>query len=280
MTLSQSSARLAWLALAGVAVFLAAEFVLDLTAWGQTWDDVSYLEARQLPVAMRDACDTLLRIIRIPFILMAMILIIAIAAARRYVFMGIVTVGAVGAAIVSAEVTKLITPRPDLSPEFTMLVDNAGANTFPSGHATIAAALTIALVIVVSPRWRGWTAAFGFAFTAAISGSTVIAGWHRPSDAIGGVALALAWLAAGGFLLIRFRGVPSPSWPLRWPMLLGGLTALGAVMVVIVLAAGITGSSMRAFVLAEIAIIAWVAVVFASLPMAMKGVDITRPRHK
>lgn len=75
-----------------------------------------------------------------------------------------------------------------------------GGGSFPSGHATIAAALTLALVAALPARWRAAAKVFALPVVAAFALATVIAGWHRPSDAVAGVLLALAahlvWLAA------------------------------------------------------------------------------------
>jgi hypothetical protein len=64
---------------------------------------------------------------------------------------------------------------------------------FPSGHATAAMALAVALVIVVSPRLRPLAALCGTAFALAVSFSIVALGWHFPSDVVGGYLLATGW---------------------------------------------------------------------------------------
>lgn len=261
------------LAAAGIAVFLVAELVLDLTAWGQTWDDSALLEARLLPEAVWDTCDSLLRIIRIPSIVVVLAACIAIAAARRQLLTGFVAVMSFGAAIVAAEAIKFITPRPDLVPDLTFLVDNAGANTFPSGHATIATALGMGLILVASPRWRPWVAAAVFVFTSLMACSTVIAGWHRPSDAIGGMAFATAWMALGGWLLARLRAAPVAQGDSRLPVILSLGWAALATAAIMILSLTTSSGFLAAFATAEITIIAIAGAAVGAYALTLRRVD-------
>ena len=64
---------------------------------------------------------------------------------------------------------------------------------FPSGHATAAMALAIALVVVVPARLRPLAAAVGVSFALGVSFSIVSLGWHLPSDVAGGFLLATGW---------------------------------------------------------------------------------------
>lgn len=269
------SASRHFFALAGgaLAVFLGAELVLDLTPWGQEWDDSALLEARLLPEAVWDTCDTLLRVIRIPSILAVTAACLAIALVRQQVLTGIVVVVAMGAAVVSAEAIKFLTPRPDLAPTFTLMVDNAGANTFPSGHATIAAALCLGTILVAAPRWRSWLSTVGFVLIGVVGCSTVIAGWHRPSDAIGGIAFATVWMALAGLALALVRGAKVETRPSRLPLVVSAvLAALGAA-VVVVLARTLPGGIPLAFPSAEIAIIATALAAMTSFALCLREVD-------
>src|SRR4051794_33874780 len=61
-----------------------------------------------------------------------------------------------------------------------------GAPAFPSGHSTAAMSLALALVIVAPRAWRPVAAAGGALFALAIGFCLVAAGWHYPSDVVGG----------------------------------------------------------------------------------------------
>ncbi len=80
---------------------------------------------------------------------------------------------------------------------------------FPSGHATAAMTLSLALVMIVPRSYRPLAAVLGTLFTLAVSFSILILAWHFPSDVVGGYLVATAWglvtLAA-----LRYAGE-------RWP---------------------------------------------------------------
>ncbi len=68
-----------------------------------------------------------------------------------------------------------------------------GPEGFPSGHATTVVAMALAWSLVVPPRSRKATLAVGAGVTGAVCWAVVVARWHYPSDALGGVLVALTW---------------------------------------------------------------------------------------
>ncbi len=72
-----------------------------------------------------------------------------------------------------------------------MLDNQIDAAAWPSGHATGAAALALA-VWVLMPHTRR----YGIAFAGAMGVAVVSLNWHYPSDALGGYLVAGAWTAA------------------------------------------------------------------------------------
>ena len=112
---------------------------------------------------------------------------------RRWViFLATTMVGA----LVLDDVVKGLVDRP--RPTFRPLVEAAGSS-FPSGHATTAAALCAAVAYLVTRRrsWRPsvtiWTVAIGLAVLIAFS--RVYLGIHWPTDTLGGLALGGFWTA-------------------------------------------------------------------------------------
>lgn len=98
--------------------------------------------------------------------------------------------GVVGTAVVvgsglAAQGLKELLSRPDLD-----VAGTGSHNSFPSGHVAVATGLVVAFLFVLPAGARLWLALPGAAVIAAIGTATVIAGWHRPSDVIGGVLLA------------------------------------------------------------------------------------------
>jgi hypothetical protein len=120
----------------------------------------------------------------------------------------------IAGSILTAEVLKkLILPRPALdgdAPPWLL------ANIFPSGHTTIAVATAVAFVLVVPYRLRGPAALVGGFYAAGLGASTLEAGWHRTSDAVGAVFLVLGMALWACGILVWWRGVGDP--PERHPM--------------------------------------------------------------
>lgn len=63
--------------------------------------------------------------------------------------------------------------------------------SFPSGHVAVTTALVLGLLSVLPPRRLRWSAVPAVALTAGTALSTIAVGWHRPSDAIGGLLVAV-----------------------------------------------------------------------------------------
>src|SRR2546421_1707490 len=73
------------------------------------------------------------------------------------------------------------------------LVSPIHSPSFPSGHATAAMSLALAVVLVAPRAWRPLAAAVGGAFAVGVGLSVVIETWHYPSDVVGGFLLATGW---------------------------------------------------------------------------------------
>jgi len=117
---------------------------------------------------------------------------------------------AVGAvAVIAAELAKhVFLVRAETGA--TNLLDNS----FPSGHATVAAAAAFAVFLVSPPRWRPLAAVLGGAFSALTGVLLVIQQWHRPSDVVAAFMLVAACGCLGGIALLLW-GVPATTQPAR-----------------------------------------------------------------
>src|SRR4051812_2331380 len=82
---------------------------------------------------------------------------------------------------------------------------------YPSGHATAAMTLSLALVIIVPRAFRPLVATLGTIFTIAVSFAVLILAWHFPSDIVGGFLVATAW----GLVTFAALGVLNERWPER-----------------------------------------------------------------
>lgn len=122
-----------------------------------------------------------------------------------------------GSAVGLALVMKLFfnRPRPELWPR---LITEHGAS-FPSGHATAAAALaTFAAVLLWHSAWRWPTVILGGVYAGLMGYSRLVLGVHLPTDVLAGWLTGVASvLAAYSVLGGRLRRVPAvadaPSTP-------------------------------------------------------------------
>ena len=86
--------------------------------------------------------------------------------------------------------------------------------SWPSGHSTAAAALALAVLFIAPIGWRALVGLAGAAFAGAMAASVVILGWHFPSDALGGVAIAGAGACVAAAVVSRPAAttVPQNRW--------------------------------------------------------------------
>ena len=252
---------------------------------GQRWDDRALLGGLLASDEARRVLTSALHGIRISTLILMVALLIVIGLIRHRIATAILVAMAFGASIASAEVLKFVLPRRDLAPELNAYVDNGNIDTYPSGHATIAMAFALALIVVSSPRYRTAVAAFGMVWAATVPMMALAAGWHRPSDVLGGMALALMWLGGATALSVsRFGSVgraPDSSRLTAWI----GVGAL--VMCAVGLGAWISlgtasnvpvGGGFAAFVIAEIAIALAAVATVGGFAYLVRGVTFDRQR--
>ncbi len=124
------------------------------------------------------------------FTLWAVLLIaFALSHGRRRVALAVACV--MGFAPLTAETLKPLLAHPHAQIGYTYI----GPASWPSGHATAAAALVLCAVLV-APVWlRPAVVALGGVFAVAVGCSLLILAWHMPSDILGGYLVASLWMA-------------------------------------------------------------------------------------
>ncbi len=157
---------------------------------GQHLDDDALL-GRSLNYRVQEATQRLLNSIDVSSLVLVGGAIVVLAITRAQLRLGVAAAVLIGGATGTAELLKRILTRPALTGPARL-----ATASFPSGHTAVAASLALGVVLVVPPRWRGVTAVAGTGYAVAVGAATVTAGWHRPSDAIAGLLLAVAWAAA------------------------------------------------------------------------------------
>lgn len=203
--------RVKWLVGLAIAALTLVFVIYGLavrTVWGRLVDNAA-LGGRlnQPPQVVGDSLD-LLSTISLTSLIISGAAILLIAIARQRLRLGL----AAGAVILGANVTTQLLKRVIFDrPELVGLSDPYTNNSLPSGHATVAMSLVMALILVMSQRRRVIAAILGGAYALAIGSATVTAGWHRPSDGMTAYCITTAWTAIAAAALIHWRGVSGPE---------------------------------------------------------------------
>lgn len=178
-----------------IVLSLASWIGLALTYWlwvrteaGQKLDQSAY-DGRPRGRA-HDAAGNLLATIDIASLAIAIGVLMIIALLRHREVLAILAAAVVVGSVLITEVLKhFVLERPNL-------LGPAGAayeNSFPSGHATIAFSIGVAAILVAPPRLRRPTIALALLYGVVIGIATIAAGWHRPSDVVGGILVVSGW---------------------------------------------------------------------------------------
>ncbi|WP_456695007.1 phosphatase PAP2 family protein [Aeromicrobium sp. P5_D10] len=202
-------------ALAGAVILFGLVAVCLNSAGGQDWDD----SAMRTVVAGR---DTQLKVLSVlGYISIGAIVVVVAGCALVALLRGKVQL-AIGAIIViaGANVTTQLLKQTLLTrPDF----DLGTLNSLPSGHTTVAASAVGAALLVAPRLARPLIATVGGLVTTLTGASTIVAGWHRPSDVVAALAVSLIWTAA----VAAYLSGPSQSF---MPSALGALAGCAAAL--------------------------------------------------
>lgn len=200
-------------------------------------------------IAGRDTRLTLLSVlgyVSIGAIFLVSVCCVAVAAIRGQfkVAVGAVVV-IVGANLTTQVLKRVVLERPDFG--------LGTHNSLPSGHTTVVASLVAALILVSPPRLRPVIAAVG-SFAIGITGlSTIVAGWHRPSDVAASVMISLGWMAVA---CLVSGGKRAPVFGSGIAAVIGsGGALLGLVMIGVRPLTGWDGFALAASVLGSVAVL-------------------------
>jgi len=182
--------------------FAVLYFVFVRTHGGQLIDQLAYDGADFGQRKVAPFANALLDVLPAVAGVLGLVVTAAITIARRNWATAVVALGAAGASALTTQLLKLVfLDRPDLN------VEGYAANSFPSGHTTVAAAAALAVFLVASPAARPHVARWGAAFMILAGLSTLANGWHRPSDAIAALLVVAFWgCIAGAVITVLRRG--------------------------------------------------------------------------
>ncbi len=210
------------------------------TASGQQVDELAFAGAQHGQGRLWAVAEPVLDVVSVAFVVIAIGAAMLVAVVRRRWVLAVQVAALVVGANVTTQLLKhQLLERPDLLPGWN------GPNTLPSGHTTVAASVSAALLIATPRGWRPAVAVGGVVYTAATGVSTLVGQWHRPSDVVAALLVVLAWGAAvcaftpAGAL--DSPRTPSGSFATPGSSVLAGLLLLGAVVGGAVAAATVAG---------------------------------------
>lgn len=176
--------------LAVLGVWLTWRFFVGTVA-GQRVDELAFGGAAYGQGRLWQVAEPVLDVVSVAFVVAGVGVAMLVALVRRRWVLALQVAVLVGGANVTTQVLKHgVLDRPELLPGWT------GPNTLPSGHTTVAASVSVALLLVTPRAWRPVVAILGAAYTAATGVSTLVGQWHRPSDVVAALLVVLAWGAA------------------------------------------------------------------------------------
>ncbi|WP_309068845.1 phosphatase PAP2 family protein [Microbacterium sp.] len=193
-------------AVTGAALLSGTYLIAVWTVGGQVLENAALRGADQVRPDELTVADQALGHITVWSLAVAVVLVAAVALARRRFDLAVAAVGVIVVGqLITQTLKRFVLPRPPL----VEVIGDYMQNSFPSGHTTIAMTILFAALIVVPYRWRGVAMFFVLTWAIGIGAYTVTAKWHRFSDTLGADAVALICGCLAAWWLAR-RGAISP----------------------------------------------------------------------
>lgn len=171
-------------------VMVAVGAVMLTTVWGHAFDNEAYF-GRVLADRHVIALDHRILDFLTPATMIVCLLVLCVVAMFRHILLvGVIAAMGVLSAWAGAELLKHAVAWQPLTPTDDLLASGLRADTYPSGHTTAMTALALATLMILPPRWRSWMAVVAGSVSALFGTGVLFAGWHRPSDAVGGICWA------------------------------------------------------------------------------------------
>ncbi|MEI7885858.1 MAG: phosphatase PAP2 family protein [Actinomycetes bacterium] len=177
--------------------FLAACLLFGLyvifvrTAPGQRFDDIAFEGRKATRLAARRPATFLVHMLTVPSILIGCLAIAVDTFRRGWWRTGAVALCSVGLTGLLARLLKGALGRPSL----VDLAYASSRNSFPSGHSATVVAVLLAAVSACEPSVRAFLASACALLCAVYAATLLGSGWHRPSDVLAGICLAVLVVA-------------------------------------------------------------------------------------
>ncbi|WPF81891.1 phosphatase PAP2 family protein [Sanguibacter sp. 4.1] len=193
-------------AVAAAAGIVVVWEVFVATRTGQVIEDYAYDGALTGRTRLWTVAEPVLGVVSVSFVVLGTLAAILAALVRRRWLLAVQALVLVGGANLTTQVLKkIVLERPVFDSEMWW------TNSLPSGHTTVAASVSVALLLTVPRLARPWVAIFGAGYTAATGISTLVGQWHRPSDVVAAVLVVLFWGALACALTTRDAQDPGPA---------------------------------------------------------------------
>lgn len=158
---------------------------------------------------------------------LALVVCIALALLRHRYAAAIGAAAIVAGANITTQVLKrLVIERADFG--------YLSVPSLPSGHTTVVISIVLAALLIAPHGTRFAITFIGAILATLVGASTVVAGWHRPSDVLAALLVALAWGSLVTLVLsVRRTGVRAAGASAHTLLSLVGAAAAGALLVFI-----------------------------------------------
>ncbi|MFV2114176.1 phosphatase PAP2 family protein [Micromonospora sp. LOL_025] len=187
------------LAIVQAAAFLAVWRVAVHVEIGQWVDTVALTGNRIGQDRIDGPVDRILNAMSVVSLLAATAVIGFIALIRGRIALAVTATLLIAGANATTQLLKYGLTRPDFGIDPERIY---AGNSLPSGHATVAASVAVALVLVLPRTVRVFGAFLGAGYAAVAGVATLSAGWHRPSDAVAAFLVVGVWAALAGLVLL------------------------------------------------------------------------------
>jgi membrane-associated phospholipid phosphatase len=206
---SQSSRRLLLLGLASAALAVPVWYWTTQTVDGQRVADIVLYGRVLAGSGARSAASDTLATVSLASAAVVAVGLAALGFVRGGLGLATAVFVFVTGANVTSQLLKEVLERPNLLGRAAYAV----GNSFPSGHVTLVASLGLACILVAPRSLRTPVSIVVALMLAAVGVSTIMAGWHRLADVIGGILIALAWASIVTAALVRAQGwMPRRTW--------------------------------------------------------------------
>jgi membrane-associated phospholipid phosphatase len=165
--------------------------LLVTTRRGQLVEEAARIGSRDARESLSDLTALMLGVVSVPFLVIVVAAAALVALAQKRWSIAIAAIVVIVGANLTTQVLQSLLVRP---------VEDASSianNSFPSGHATVAASIAAAALLVLPVRWRPPVAVLGALLSASMGISTMIGteigAWHRASDVVAAMLIATLW---------------------------------------------------------------------------------------